>query len=119
MHITQSMPPTTPDALTRLSLDALLFDHNLLTGNHPNPACVSLRGACVHCRRTHLIGTVPIPALVTYLTTSTPLQLALPTLSPSDREFILTRTCPTCWSRLFPPSLSDDTDEFPSPSPLE
>lgn len=30
------------------------------------------------------------------------IQVALPTVSISDREFLISGTCPTCWDKLFP-----------------
>lgn len=102
------MPPTPMSyAETRYALDMLLTDRRLLTGRHANPSCVSLRGACAHCSQPHTIGTVPISGLVAFLSGGTLIQDCFPTLSSSDREFILTRTCPTCWNRIFgPPDLS-------------
>ena len=35
------------------------------------------------------------------------IQDAMPQLSANDRELLMTRTCPACWDKMFPP----DEDE--------
>lgn len=115
-----SKPTPASKSEVMIALNMLLYDRRFTVGHHPNPMCVSLTSTCVHCHKTHTIGTVPISGLIAYLRDGVHVQNAFPTLSSDDREFFISRTCPTCWARIFPPNLSEDnTDEFPLPSDLD
>lgn len=35
------------------------------------------------------------------------IQIAIPTLTPDEREILLSGICPECWKQLFPPDEDD------------
>jgi len=38
------------------------------------------------------------------------IQRALPELSTDDRELLISRICPECWTKLFPPDKEEEDD---------
>lgn len=38
------------------------------------------------------------------------IQNALPTLSPDERELLISGTCGTCWDKMFPADPEEDSD---------
>ena len=69
---------------------------------------------CIHCNKVYKIEVDKI-GLVQYLNGEL-IQRALPTLSNSDRELIISQTCQSCWEEMFPPEdtdwLTDDEIDF-------
>jgi hypothetical protein len=64
-------------------------------GNH----VYGFTGPCVKCTK-HVTVTVPGPGLYRYRQ-GDHIQDAFPTLSPSDREFLMSGICSSCWDQMF------------------
>jgi hypothetical protein len=65
---------------------------------------------CLHCKKPHSV-TVVAKDLDEWMEGVSPkrhAQVAFPYLSVSDRELLISKTCDSCWNRMFPPEEDED-----------
>lgn len=66
---------------------------------------VTFAGSCIYCRRPQTIE-VDEDAAGRYQRGEF-VQDCFPTLSPGDREFLISGICDTCWNEMFGPAAED------------
>jgi hypothetical protein len=62
---------------------------------------------CGFCGESHIVKNVPAQGYADWKA-GKHIQVALPWLSPDDREMLMTGTCPPCWDSIFEASEKDD-----------
>jgi len=62
---------------------------------------------CRHCRQYITIN-VPVDGYLKWTAHQALIQNAMPTLSPGDRELLISHTCNACFHKLFPPEEEED-----------
>lgn len=67
--------------------------------NHPNSGPIS--GQCVWCRKGYTTALVNVEAISEW-NNGKLAQVAFPSVSPEDREFLISGVCPNCWSFSLP-----------------
>lgn len=59
-----------------------------------------IENICVFCGRSHFVD-VPQKEWLRYVETNEKIQVALPMLTPTEREQIISSICPTCQKKIF------------------
>lgn len=68
------------------------------------------REVAVRCRLCGVRAPITVPVVgFNQWIQGTLIQRAMPQVSPEDREFLISRTCPDCWNAMMPQEEDGDT----------